>query len=52
MITDTEIDDLIVHLNIHYGEDVPLSEEDSDLIIEALEYYKENRNRKDINKNG
>ena len=52
MITELEIDDLIVHLNIHYGDDTPLSEEDSDLIIEALEYYKENRNRKDINKNG
>ena len=46
MITDVEIDDLIVHLNIHYGEDTPLTEEDADLIIEALEYYKDNRTDK------
>lgn len=43
MITELEIDDLIVHLNVHYGEDTPLTEEDADLIIEALEYYKENK---------
>ena len=45
MITDTEIDDLIVHLNVHYGDDTPLTEEDGDLIIEALEFYKENRKK-------
>lgn len=43
MVTELEIDDLIVHLNVHFGEDTPLTEEDGDLLIEALEYYKENK---------
>lgn len=42
MITEQDINDLIIHLNIHYDEaDVPLSPEDNDLIIEALEAYKQ-----------
>lgn len=40
-VTEQEIDDLIVHLNIHYGDDTPLTTEDGDLLIEALESYKE-----------
>lgn len=44
-MSEQDIDDLIIHLNIHYGDEaIPLSKEDNDLIIEALEFYKKANN--------
>lgn len=38
------VDDLIVHFNIHQTEEcVPLEIDDINLIIEALEYYKQDK---------